>query len=189
MSEHDEWFEQVAQVLREPVRLDPSFDRRVMDEVARSPAPGSRLRVLELRRPFAGRLPLASPLGGAALAAAALVGVLIGRSWLAQGDTGAALSTPVAATVGVAPVQFVIVVPGASSVTLVGDFNDWSRTATPLEPAPSDGVWSVTVPLQAGRYRYAFLVDGSRWLTDPSAPRTLDDDFGPPNSVVTVGAT
>ena len=188
MSEHDEWLEQVAQALREPVQLDPSFDRRVMDEVNRSPAPGRGGRVLELRRSFAGRLPLASPLGGAALAAAALVGILVGRSWLAPGG-GTTPTTPVAATAGAAPIQFVIVVPGASSVTLVGDFNDWSQTATPLAPAPGDGVWAVTVPLSAGRYRYAFLVDGDRWLTDPSAPRSLDDDFGPPNSVVTVGAT
>ncbi len=189
MSEHDEWIEQVAQVLREPVRLDPSFDRRVMDEVARGPAPGAGFRVLELRRRFGGRLTLVSPIGGAVLAAAVIVGVMIGRSWLAPGDSFGPVSTPVATTVGMAPVQFVIVVPGASSVTLVGDFNDWSRTATPMEPAPGDGVWSVTVPLQSGRYRYAFFVDGNRWLTDPSAPRSLDDDFGPPNSVVTVGAT
>ena len=79
--------------------------------------------------------------------------------------------------------------PEASTVALVGDFNDWSHTATPMRRAPGDAVWSVTIPLTEGRYRYAFLVDGTQWLPDPSAPRTIDDDFGPPNSVVTVGAS
>jgi len=45
------------------------------------------------------------------------------------------------------------------------------------------------VPLAPGRYRYAFLVDGSRWLADPAAPRARDDEFGTPSSVVTVGGS
>jgi 1,4-alpha-glucan branching enzyme len=53
--------------------------------------------------------------------------------------------------------------------------------------AVRDGrLWTVTIPLAAGRHRYAFLVNGARWLADPSAPRA-QDDFGAPSSVVTVG--
>jgi 1,4-alpha-glucan branching enzyme len=44
--------------------------------------------------------------------------------------------------------QFVLIAPGAASVTVVGDFNDWSMSATPLERA--GGVWSVAVPLGPG---------------------------------------
>jgi hypothetical protein len=47
-------------------------------------------------------------------------------------------------------------------------------------------VWTTVVPLAPGRYRYAFLADGSRWLADPAAPLARDDEFGPPSSVVTV---
>jgi 1,4-alpha-glucan branching enzyme len=86
-------------------------------------------------------------------------------------------------------VQFVVVVREASSVALVGDFNDWDDSATPMAPVAGNGVWTVTVPLAAGRYRYSFLVDGLTWLPDPAAPRALDDDFGRANSVVTVGGT
>jgi 1,4-alpha-glucan branching enzyme len=67
----------------------------------------------------------------------------------------------------------------------VGDFNDWNPAATPLHRA-SDGVWSVTVPLRPGRYRYTFIVDGTRWRRDPAAPPALEDDFGAPTSVITI---
>jgi hypothetical protein len=57
-----------------------------------------------------------------------------------------------------------------------------------MRPLRADGaVWSAVVPLPPGRYRYAFLVDGSQWLADPTAPRAFDDEFGTPSSVVTVG--
>jgi 1,4-alpha-glucan branching enzyme len=72
-------------------------------------------------------------------------------------------------------------------VALVGDFNGWDRTATPLRPAGSAGAWVVSVQLPPGRYRYAFLIDGVRWLPDPVAPRAPDDDFGTSNSVLMVG--
>jgi 1,4-alpha-glucan branching enzyme len=83
-------------------------------------------------------------------------------------------------------VQFVVVAPGAGSVALVGDFNDWDSTATPMHATRNGGLWSITLPLAPGRYRYAFLVNGSRWLPDPAAPRA-QDDFDAPSSVVTVG--
>jgi 1,4-alpha-glucan branching enzyme len=86
---------------------------------------------------------------------------------------------------GVRPVEFALRTPADSAVVLVGDFNDWNPTATPLHRA-SDGVWSVTVPLRPGRYRYTFIVDGTRWHRDPAAPRALEDDFGAPTSVITI---
>jgi len=45
----------------------------------------------------------------------------------------------------------------------------------------------VTVPLSAGRHVYAFVVDGSSWSADPSAPFAPDDGFGHANSVKLVG--
>jgi 1,4-alpha-glucan branching enzyme len=86
-------------------------------------------------------------------------------------------------------VQFVVLAPSANAVSLVGDFNDWDEGATPMAPMESDGLWSVTVPLAPGRYRYSFLVDGVTWVPDPAAPRSMDDDYGRPNSVVTVGGS
>jgi hypothetical protein len=91
-----------------------------------------------------------------------------------------------AAAIDGAVTRFMIVAPQAREVSLVGDFNDWDQRATPLVKLTGQGVWTVEVPLQPGRYSYAFLVDGQRWLPDPAAPRAVGDDFGRPSSVVTV---
>jgi 1,4-alpha-glucan branching enzyme len=69
-------------------------------------------------------------------------------------------------------------------VALVGDFNDWNPDATLLVPA-GPSAWTVTIPLRPGRYRYTFVVDGSRWVADP-AGAAAPDDFGQPTSVITV---
>ncbi len=188
MTERDMLLDRVADILKEPVAIDPELDRRVLNGILAGPAPRAAppavLAWFTRRRTVS-----VSPLGGLALAAGIAGLALLGRSaWqLAERSTAPQAAT-VAASAELAPsvVQFVIVAPSAATVSLVGDFNDWNVAATPMRPAPGDGIWSVTVPLEPGRYRYAFLVDGQTWLADPSAPRAFDDDFGPPNSVVTV---
>jgi 1,4-alpha-glucan branching enzyme len=75
--------------------------------------------------------------------------------------------------------------PQASSVTVAGTFNGWDTHATPLRRA-ANGEWRVDLPLGAGRYNYMFVVDGQRWVLDPSAARDAADDFGTANSVVMV---
>ena len=86
--------------------------------------------------------------------------------------------------------RFMLVAPGAKQVALVGDFNDWDHTATPLVRVASqgsrNGVWTIEIPLTAGRHSYTFLVDGERWVADPARPRAIGDDFGRPSSAVTV---
>jgi 1,4-alpha-glucan branching enzyme len=94
----------------------------------------------------------------------------------------AVLGRPAAPTEGTTPVQFVLHAPGARSVTLVGDFNDWDRSAVSLTET-GDGLWSVVVPLPPGTVRYAFLVDGHQWRADPAAARA-PGDFGRPSSLV-----
>ena len=73
-------------------------------------------------------------------------------------------------------------------IILVGDFNDWDASSTPMRAARA-GVWTAVLPLAPGRYRYAFLVNGTEWIADPAAPRAPDDEFGAPGSVVTVGGS
>lgn len=108
--------------------------------------------------------------GLGALALAAGLVAVIGLGLLRPGrDTGA-------------PVRFELDAP-AGTVALVGDFNDWDPRAQPL--TREDGAWSVTLHLPPGRYRYAFVADGDRWLNDPSHP-AAPDEFGTPTSVITV---
>ncbi|MDH3291241.1 MAG: isoamylase early set domain-containing protein [Gemmatimonadota bacterium] len=188
MTERGFLFDRVVEILKEPVAIDPALDRRVIKGILAGPspraAPPAVVGWLTRRRTVS-----VSPLGGLALAAGIAGLALLGRSALQLAEPSTAPRTAtVAASTEPAPsvVQFVIVAPSAATVSLVGDFNDWNVSATPMRPAPGDGIWSVTVPLEPGRYRYAFLVDGQTWLADPSAPRAFDDDFGPPNSVLTV---
>jgi Carbohydrate-binding module 48 (Isoamylase N-terminal domain) len=120
----------------------------------------------------------------AGLACMALGG---GATWWATGRA------PAHATVARSPmdasvVRFALLAPGASRVTLVGDFNRWDPSATPLRESADGRTWEVRVPLSPGRHVYAFVVDGGL-RADPAAPRTVDDDFGAPSSVVLVGGS
>jgi 1,4-alpha-glucan branching enzyme len=84
-------------------------------------------------------------------------------------------------------VQFVFDAKRASSVAVVGDFNGWDGSATPLERDSNSGVWSALVDVRPGRHLYAFLVDGKTLTLDPNAPRAKDSDYGTEQSVVIVG--
>jgi len=63
---------------------------------------------------------------------------------------------------------------GARRVAVVGDFNGWAPSATPLSRDPSSPRWSATVALRDGDHRYAFVVDGARWVPDPSTTPVRD---------------
>jgi 1,4-alpha-glucan branching enzyme len=84
------------------------------------------------------------------------------------------------------PVSFMLVAPTASRVALVGEFNDWDASATPMTRA-SGGSWHVALPLASGRHVYAFVVDGNAWVADPRAPLAPERWFGAQNSVLLVG--
>ena len=88
-------------------------------------------------------------------------------------------------TIALTSVQFVYVAPTAKQVSVVGDFNDWDPAATPL--ALQGGVWSRELEVTVGRHDYAFVIDGTRWVADPSAPRAPPDEFGGERSVIVVG--
>jgi cyclomaltodextrinase / maltogenic alpha-amylase / neopullulanase len=81
-------------------------------------------------------------------------------------------------------VTFTHEAPGAASVFLAGEFNNWSDSANPM--ANKDGVWTLTMDLADGSYQYKFVVDGT-WTADPANPETAEDGFGGNNSLITVG--
>jgi hypothetical protein len=156
----------VIRHLRRPVSIDPALDARVMREIAAQPVTAGAT---------AGGMRRLWPWLALAAAVAAL---LVARPWSGgptPGDDDAQ--------------RFVLVAPSAASVALVGDFNDWDPARTPMQAADAGtrGVWSAVLPLSPGRYRYAFLIDGAQWRADPNAPAALDDGFGAPSSVLTVG--
>jgi 1,4-alpha-glucan branching enzyme len=83
-------------------------------------------------------------------------------------------------------VRFTLRAPKASSVVVVGDFNGWSKSSTPLTDEDGDGIWTVSVPLEPGIYQYNFLVDGKEWRSDPAADGRRRDGFGGYNSVLRI---
>lgn len=199
----------LAALARQPATLGDAVRARVMLAVqteTMSGRPGrERHRFGWALEPRPVRL---SPVGALALAAGLVgIGVAVGlvgraRTFLLPAERPAAVAdavpykgaTPasmpvVAAGSGAAQVKFVLVAPQASQVTVVGNFNGWNPTANPMERTPTGGTWTVTVPLEAGRHEYSFVVDGSHWVPDPSAPLASEDGFGTANSVLLVSGS
>ena len=167
--------ELIVEEMQRPVRLDESFDRRVMVNVRRIYREQRRQR-----RRWLG-------VGAGITQHPAWAGFLA-ASILAVATLGILRTRPqdVAVTASAEPVQFVLVAPAALSVAVVGDFNNWGLGDSGLVATNRDGVWSVTAPVPAGVHRYAFVVNGKDWVTDPSAPRSSGDDFGMPSSALVV---
>jgi 1,4-alpha-glucan branching enzyme len=73
----------------------------------------------------------------------------------------------------------------AERVNLVGEFNDWDTTATPMTRNRSDSNWKATVELKAGKcYGFRYLVDGKEWLNDWHADDHVENPYGSYDSVV-----
>ena len=192
-SELHPYVEWIAREARKPVATDAAARDRVMAAVRAEPAPQRRPQIWA--RFVAPRAFTLSPIGGALLAAG-LVGIGViagnfatnrdGHTTVGQPSVAAApqlsVSDTVARPVSDTVVRFVYEAPQAAKVYVVGDFNGWDTTKTPLVRAPNGGAWTVTIPLPAGRHLYGFVVDGS-WNTDPHAPLSPDDGFGHANSV------
>jgi hypothetical protein len=198
----DELLERVVSELQNLPPVDEAAVSRIVQAAGGQQAEGGVRRASVLRSWWRSRVPLAAAAGLAL--AAGIGGFLAGdildskpTPTMAAAGASAAESVRLVAAVpspalrptpDVVPTQFVLDAPDASRVALVGDFNGWDGTATPLKRDPSSGIWTATVRLPAGRHVYAFMVDGSELTLDPRAPTAQDPDFGTPSSVVLVGA-
>lgn len=84
-------------------------------------------------------------------------------------------STPVLTSV-----EFRHKAPKARSVELVGDFNAWKPGLLRMIRG-GDGVWTISIPVLAGRHKYLFLVDG-----EPKVDERADTADGPQGRRVSV---
>jgi 1,4-alpha-glucan branching enzyme len=57
----------------------------------------------------------------------------------------------------------------ANAVYLVGDFNDWNTSATPMDQLKSGDYCAVLYLDPDQTYQFRYLVDGKEWLTDVEA--------------------
>jgi 1,4-alpha-glucan branching enzyme len=71
----------------------------------------------------------------------------------------------------------------AKEVSLVGEFNEWDESATPLKKVKK--VWKTTLELAQGKeYQFRYLVDGSEWHNDDGADHYVPNNISGDNSVV-----
>lgn len=80
---------------------------------------------------------------------------------------------------------FLTVVPGARSVSVVGEFNGWNPEAAPMKRVGPDR-WLGLFELEPGEYRFRYLADEHRWLTDFAAFGVELNEFGQWDSVLYV---
>lgn len=198
--ELDPYVEWIAREAKRAVVVDPMAVERVLACVRQEPRPSTRVApwrwIVEPRA-----LPL-SPLISAAIAAGLVgIGILLGSFVFDRGGQPTGRPPAVAGnnsprsplSDSVRVIKFVLVAPHASTVSVVGDFNNWDSLATPMTRTPTGGTWSVAIQLPAGRHVYAFVVNGAngstQWVADPTAPLAPEDGLGAPNSVVLVGGS
>ncbi len=70
-------------------------------------------------------------------------------------------------------VRFHLPAGNERSVSVVGDFNGWSKDE--LRMAREGGAWVAVVRLRPGMQNYKFLVDDERYLLDPANPVTIEN--------------
>jgi 1,4-alpha-glucan branching enzyme len=73
----------------------------------------------------------------------------------------------------------------AERVNLVGEFNGWDRSRTPMRQSGPYGAWRVTLALDVDReYQFLYLIDGTTWYTDYAADSFVVNEYGTDNSIV-----
>jgi chromosome partitioning protein len=90
-------------------------------------------------------------------------------------------AAPVSPVVSAREFTFTFEAPGAEHVLLTGDFNDWSLDGSEMEPI--SGIWTKTMKLAPGRYRYRYVVDG-QWQHDPSNAVIEPNPYGGNDSIL-----
>ena len=81
-------------------------------------------------------------------------------------------------------IEFMLEMPAAQQVILMGDFNQWNPETHPMRK-DAKGIWRKTVMIFPGRYEYRFWVDGE-WSNDPSNHLRCPNCFGSENNIIEV---
>ncbi len=75
------------------------------------------------------------------------------------------------------------------SVYLVGEFNNWSETETPMVFHPKSNTYRIVLSLKLNqKYQFRYLVNGNEWHNDWEADEYVTNAFGGDNSVVSTHA-
>ncbi len=76
----------------------------------------------------------------------------------------------------------------AAAASIVGDFNEWDKNATPMKKLKKDGSFSVTLNLETGKeYQFRYVLDGEKWINEKEADRQVETEFADAtNSVISL---
>ena len=62
-----------------------------------------------------------------------------------------------------------------AQASVVGDFNNWNISATPMKKLKKDGSFSCSLELPEGKeYQFRYLLDGSKWINDTKPDKLKD---------------
>lgn len=65
-----------------------------------------------------------------------------------------------------------------SSAYLVGDFNEWNQSATPMKKL-KDGSFKVSLDLDTGRaYQFRYFLNGTEWKNELDADGFITSPYG-----------
>ena len=179
-----DWFERrVARALQADVPLcgDERARGRVMERVRRAAVEGHPVRRSagswhRWNRSSIVGISLAAGIGGITTLSVVAPDARPGTSALSSVVIGDTVVSTLRDTLRL--VRLMFDAPGARRVAVAGDFNRWDADATLLARAEGSRAWSVTLALREGEHRYAFVVDGTRWVPDPRAERTARGEDG-----------
>ena len=187
-----DWFERrLARALRADVPLgsDERARRRVMERVRVAAAEGHPVRPRaepwhRLSRSSIVGISLAAGIGGISTLSIVAPDARPAASALSSVVIGDTVASTLRDTLRL--VRLMFDAPGARRVAVAGDFNRWDADATLLTLEEGSRRWSVTLALRDGEHRYAFVVDGTRWVPDPRAARSARAENGRIYSLLTV---
>jgi len=80
--------------------------------------------------------------------------------------------------------RFVLFQQESTQVEITGSFTNWQKI--PLTAVGSGEYWEIILDVPSGEHRYAFIVNGTKLLPDPTALLQEPDDFGTINSILKV---
>ncbi len=77
--------------------------------------------------------------------------------------------------------DFAVWAPNAERVSVMGDFNDWSKTSHPLEDHGASGVWEATLPGvgTGSRYKYHIVSQYGGYEVDKTDPLAFYAELSP----------
>ena len=187
----DPQLEWIVTEARRPVAIDPAARERLLEAIRLEPIPRrpSVFAWFTEPREFALR-PIASMALAAGLVGIGVISATLlnrdGRQSTEEVPPLAVGNPPLPDSVASRAIKFVLVAPEAGRVSLIGDFNQWDASATPLVRDEKNGTWTAFVTLRPGMHTYSFVLDGRHFVADPAAPMAPDDGYGHKSSVVIV---